>query len=327
MKRTIRRVISGLLPFILAGSAHAQQGIQFTQYAFSGLTVNPAYAGYKENWTLNLISRLQWTGIDGAPKTGAVSVDGVADPDHKKIGLGLVVTGDQLGPQTTSSAYINYAYRVRLDADDSQRLCFGLGVGANAYVVDYSRLVGTDPSDPGLAAGSVSKFTPDFRLGVYYYSPKFYLGLSALNIASSTGFSDNAAVVREARCYYLTAGYMMPLSASIDWKPSLLIKEDLRGPTNVDLSTNFLINKMFWVGATYRTGVPVWKKEALQNNLNHIDAAAAIVEFYVNANLRIGYSYDFNMNKLAGMSNGSHEFSLGMSFGRRKERVINPRYF
>jgi len=327
MRRTLRNIISGLLPLLLAGAAQAQQGIQFTQYAFSGLSVNPAYAGYKENWTMNLISRIQWTGIDGAPRTGAVSVDGVTDADYKNTGLGFVVTGDMLGPQTTSSAYVNYAYRLRLNDDDTKRICFGLGAGANAYVVDYGKLSSTDPGDPGLAAGSVSKFTPDFRLGIYYYSPSFYLGLSALNLLADAGFSDNAAVVREARCYYLTVGYMTPISDAIDWKPSLLIKEDMRGPTNIDLSTNFLINKMFWIGGTYRTGVPEWSKSALQNNLNHIDAGAAIVEYYVSPNLRLGYSFDFNINKLAGYSNGTHEFSLGMSFGRRKERVINPRYF
>jgi hypothetical protein len=37
---------------------------------FNGLAVNPAYAGYKEDWTLNLSSRIQWVGINDAPKTG-----------------------------------------------------------------------------------------------------------------------------------------------------------------------------------------------------------------------------------------------------------------
>jgi hypothetical protein len=37
-----------LLLLLFGAKAYAQQGIQFTQYAFTGLTVNPAYAGYKE---------------------------------------------------------------------------------------------------------------------------------------------------------------------------------------------------------------------------------------------------------------------------------------
>lgn len=328
MRRAIKpiRKCLWLLALGLGMQARAQQGIQFTQYAFSGLTVNPAYAGYKDNWTLNLISRLQWTGIDGAPKTGAISADGITD-DRKNVGLGFVVTGDMLGPQTTTSAYVNYAYRLRLDEDDTKRICFGLGFGMTSYVVDYTKFAATDPNDPNLNFGNANKVSPDARLGVYYYTPKFYIGVSALNIFADATFKDNANVVREARCYYLTAGYMVPISSGIDWKPSILIKEDLRGPTNVDLSTNFLISKVLWLGATYRTGVPDWNKAALQNNLKSMDAAAGIVEFYANPNLRIGYSYDFGLTKLAGMQNGTHELSLGLTFGKRKERVINPRYF
>jgi hypothetical protein len=53
--------------------------------------------------------------------------------------------------------------------------------------------------------------------------------------------------MREARTFYLTAGYMMAINGNLDWKPSILIKEDLRGPTNIDMSTNFLLGKTIWL--------------------------------------------------------------------------------
>ena len=316
-----------ILLLSLGVKGYAQQGIQFSQYAFTGLTVNPAYAGYKEDWTLNMVSRLQWTGIPGAPKTGAVSIDGLTDDIYKNVGLGAVVTADQLGPQTTSSAYANYAYRLQLDDEDTRRLSFGIGFGVSQYSVDESKFQATDINDPGIGAGNISKLSPDFRFGVFYNSPTFYIGASALNILADANFKDNAAVVRESRTFYLTAGYMMPLTGSLDWKPSILIKEDLKGPTNVDLSTNFLLGKTLWLGASYRTGVPTFSKTALQTSLSHYDAIAGIVQYYVSDRFRIGYSYDVNMNKLASYSNGTHELSLGISFSRRKERILSPRYF
>src|ERR1700709_233243 len=97
--------------------SYGQQTVQFSQYMFNGLAVNPAYAGYKEDWTLSLCSRLQWAGVEGAPKTSTLSIDGVTDSRSKNIGLGFLVTNDRLGPENNSSAYINYAYRLRLDAD------------------------------------------------------------------------------------------------------------------------------------------------------------------------------------------------------------------
>jgi len=47
-----------VLMFSFLMKAGAQQTIQFSQYVFNGIAVNPAYAGYRDDWTLNL-SRLQ----------------------------------------------------------------------------------------------------------------------------------------------------------------------------------------------------------------------------------------------------------------------------
>jgi type IX secretion system PorP/SprF family membrane protein len=153
------------------------------------------------------------------------------------------------------------------------------------------------------------------------------MGASAVNLLADAGFNDNSAVIREARSFYLTSGYMVPVTRNLDWKPSILIKEDFKGPTNVDLSTNFLLNRVLWLGATYRTGVKSFSKSALQNNLSDYDAVAGIAQFYVSDRFRIGYSYDFNVSKLATYQNGTHELSIGISFNRRKERVLSPRYF
>ena len=317
-----------LLLLLASGlKGYAQQGIQFTQYAFTGLTVNPAYAGYKEDWTLNLVSRLQWTGIPGAPRTGAVSIDGLTDDVYKNVGLGLVLTADQLGPQTTTSVYANYAYRLQLNAEDTKRLSFGFGFGASQYSVDYSKFNATDTTDPLLGTGTINKISPDMRVGFFYNSPSIYAGVSVLNVLADAAFKDNTSVVREARSYYLTMGFMLPIAEGIDWKPSILVKEDFKGPTNLDLTTNFLLAKTLWIGGSYRTGIKTFNKSALADNISNSDALAGILQVYVNDRFRIGYSYDYNMNKLASYQNGTHELSIGITFNRRKERILSPRYF
>src|ERR1700761_909423 len=85
----------------------AQQTIQFSQYMFNGMAVNPAYAGYKDDWTVNLSSRIQWVGINDAPQTGTASIDGLTNTYNKNIGIGLIATFDRLGPENTSSVYAN----------------------------------------------------------------------------------------------------------------------------------------------------------------------------------------------------------------------------
>src|ERR1700757_3462568 len=171
-------LVSGLALF--ADRSSAQQTVQFSQYVFNGLAVNPAYAGYKDDWTVNLGSRLQWVGFQGAPQTGVTSFDG-ATGNNSNVGLGLIATFDKLGPETRSSIYANYAYRLQLDELDTKRLCFGLAFGAEQYSINGSAFNPIDGGDAGVPAGMVSKFTPDFRFGVYYYSPGVYFGASVFN--------------------------------------------------------------------------------------------------------------------------------------------------
>ena len=328
-------MMSRFKPYILllmlalsAFKAGAQQTIQLSQYMFNGLAINPAYAGYKNDWTLNLSSRIQWVGINDAPQTETISADGLFNSDKPNVGIGFIATEDQLGPERNSSFYINYAYRLQMDAADTKRLCFGLGVGFQDYSLDGSKLVAIDPGDNLIPAGTVSKVTPDFRLGVYYYAPNIYAGASVFNLASGAfdKLTDNPEIIKPDRTVYLTAGGLVPLSDGIDLKPSIMIKEDFTGPTNVDLTSYIAFNDKFWIGGSYRLGLSSFNS-ALQSNLNEEDAAAAIVQVYISDNFRIGYAYDFTTSKLASYQNGTHELSISITFPGKQERVVSPRYF
>ena len=47
----------------------AQQDALFTQYMYTKLEFNPAYAGSHDGLSLDLLGRFQWVGIEGAPQT------------------------------------------------------------------------------------------------------------------------------------------------------------------------------------------------------------------------------------------------------------------
>ena len=48
---------------------------------------------------------------------------------------------------------------------------------------------------------------------------------------------------------------------------------------------------------------------------------------HMNNNLRIGYSYDFTLTKLARVNSGSHEIMIGYDFNQKKKGIYHPRYF
>ena len=326
------RKILGILLLITGGHLHAQQTVQFSQYAFNGLSVNPAYAGYKESLYLNGSYRHQWTGIPGAPRTGGISIDGPTRVAGNKVGLGLQVMADIMGPQQAFSLYGSYAYRIPLDEEGTRRFCLGLGIGVTQYSLDGSVLVPRETGDATIPTGKVNSLAPDARFGIYYYSSSFYAGVSVLDLFSSyteKGYfwkGYNFGTIRKTQHVYLTTGVMFPLSEHLKFKPSIMVKEDFKGPTGLDVNAFLQIDNLLWIGGSYRINHKLWK-QALPDDLQISNAASAMLEYYITPQFRIGYAYDLNINKLAGYQGGSHEISIGLLFPSGRQQVVSPRYF
>ncbi|WP_276134820.1 type IX secretion system membrane protein PorP/SprF [Polluticoccus soli] len=315
----------GLIYLLLAmpSGIYAQQNIQFGQYIFNGLAVNPAYAGYKEAWYINGTYRDQWTGFIGAPKTAVVSVDG-SFWERNRFGVGFQLINDRLGAQNNTGGAASFAYRIPLDEADSRRLCFGISAGIYNYRIDRNKLNPLDPYDQELEQLK-SVTNPDAGLGVYYSTPKLYAGLSALNLISR--HENVLTTIKRAPHLYLTSGMLFNVSDRVKLKPSILVKEDFKGPTNMDFNAFILFNDRIWLGGSYRTRVSFWNKDHLQPDLTYLDAWSVIIDFFVTKQLRIGYAYDYTLTEIANYEHGSHEISIGYTFKRKEQIIISPRYF
>ena len=92
MKKII--LLSIILSFTFSGKS--QQDAQYNLYQFNQLLINPAYAGARDILSAIVLSRQQWVGIDGAPKTNCLSLHGPVI--NKNIGVGLTITNDEMGP-------------------------------------------------------------------------------------------------------------------------------------------------------------------------------------------------------------------------------------
>ncbi|TAE39889.1 MAG: type IX secretion system membrane protein PorP/SprF [Sphingobacteriales bacterium] len=316
-------------------TASGQQNIQFTQYMFNALSVNPAYAGYKEEWFIQSGLRTQWVGINGAPKTGSLSIDGIIDPENKKMGIGLQLTGDKLGPQSSVSGYLNYAYRLQLDAFDTKRLSFGLGVGVTNYSLDGGILNSVIKNDPSVPASQFSNFVPDARMGVYYNTSKFYAGVSLTDLFSG-GIGNNIVDInsitynniKRRRNLYLIVGTLHSLNEELKLRPSVLVKEDFRGPTSVDINTMFIFKDKFWVGASYRTGLNIKSEKYSQGqSLSSLNAVSGVLQLFVTDELRVGYSYDYTLSGLSNQQSGAHELTIGLTLPSKNQRILSPRFF
>lgn len=322
-----------ILLVMLVCAAQAQQEVQFSQYVFNGLSVNPAYAGYREELYLHSTYRQQWAGFQGAPQTGTVALDGITDVYTRRVGLGGQITWDRLGPQESISLYGSYAYRIPVGNDN--RLCLGLGLGATQYAVDGRSRKYVDADDPALVLGKQSTLVPDARFGIYYNTYRSFIGLSVMDLFSAyTGgklyFGNGTlySTLRRSRHIYLSGGTVLYLTEDVKLKPSVMIKDDLTGPTNIDLNVFVLLQETVWLGASYRAGMNLWKK-APSEELSPSTAVSMMAEVFLGDNLRLGYSYDISTNGISKYQRGSHELSIGILFPHNSkiDHIHCARYF
>lgn len=310
-----------LVMLLLSWKGYAQQAPQYTQYIFNELIINPAYAGSKEIVNANLTHRSQWVGIEGAPTTQTFSVDGASRSGI--LGFGLNAMNDELGAQRQTGLHGNLAVRLRMS--ETAKLALGFAAGMAQYTLDGTKLnTGNTRPDQALNPGRVSELMPDFRIGAFFNTERFYTGLSVANLINTTG--DNMEVAMPKRHYFLSSGYVVDITQSLIFKPSFLVKEDFNSPTSLDLNAFFLLGERIWLGGSYRTAVQVHGNYTDEYELDRRNAWAAIAQLYVTPKLRLGYSYDVSLNAMR--QHASHEISLGYSFFKKQDsRMLTPRYF
>jgi len=319
MKKIILLVLLAL-SFI---KVKAQQDAQFSQYIFNGLYINPAYAGYKEDFYVNSFYRSQWTGLNGAPQTISIAGDGAVA--NNKVGLGALFQNDKLGAQSNTAFYANYAYRLQIGEQANSKLAFGIGVGFVQTGIDGQKLNPVQVGDTYVPTGNQSTLLPDGRLGILYTNDNFFAGISADNLLAQhvRTASISATLIPVPKPHeYFTVGALFNVAEDVKLKPSILIKDTQTAPTSMDINVFMLMNERLWLGGTYRTAIDVYNKPNLQKDLSKSSAVVAMAEFFVTDSFRVGYAFDYSLNKLGTYGYGSHELSI--SFRIKSNSYSDP---
>ncbi len=298
---------------VVSSTLHAQQDALFTQYMYNKLEFNPAYAGSSKAFSLNMIYRFQWVGIEGAPKTFSFTAHTPLRDPH--IGLGLSAYRDELGPTADYNVMGTFAYRIIFPAS---KLCFGVSAGIKYFAIDWNALNPKDAGDIELTSQVRNKVVPDADFGIYYYGERYYVGFSSKHLlenqidVSSSPSDGKLSFTRLLRHFYFIAGGVIPLTKDIVFTPSALLKYVQNAPLQLDVNGSFVLNGILTLGASYRTD----------------NAIGLLLEINLSKGFSIGYSYDIWFNALQASNQGSHEIRLGYDFDIfGKNRMLSPRYF
>ena len=93
--------------------------------------------------------------------------------------------------------------------------------------------------------------------------------------------------------------------------PSLLARSGFDFNPVVDVNLSLLFDATFWMGISYRTS----------------NTIAIILEYEITTQIKMGYSYDYDLNPIKTGFSGSHEIFLGFNYNVFKSRMRSPRYY
>lgn len=300
-------VTLGIIAF--SADLQAQQDPHYTQYMYNMSVMNPAYAGSKENLSMGLLYRKQWVEIEDAPTTGTFF--GHA-PVGKNVGMGLSFINDKIGPVEENNIYADFSYTLNLGGE--HKLAFGIKTGLTLHKVGlYDDVYSTLPDefDPAFSENTSNSYF-NIGSGLFYYTNKYYLGFSVPNLMKSKHLDFNGREFgSEVSHYFLTGGYVFDINDNVKFKPFFMMKSAFNAPTSLDLSTNFLFNQKFEIGATYRLE----------------DSFGAMVNYAISPNLKLGYAYDHIVSDLNVTTPSSHEIILLFDLNFPKKVSSSPRFF
>jgi len=281
----------------------SQQNTMVNQYMFAGIVLNPAYAGthgYKE---VKVLHRSQWVGVENAPSTNYIAMHGPWKGKNKNVGTGFSLQHDRIGTSTQTELSGMYSYKIKLGEG---RLAFGLRAGAFFTSAQLSEETVFQEKDPLLPNGNNSEIFTNFGSGLYYYTKKYFVGLSAqrlITYGTKSGMIKNS----DNRQYsdlvtFLYGGYVFDINENLKFKPNALFKVSKASAVGIDLNTNVLIKEALWIGYSYK----VKQGWAIMIQLELFDP------------FRIGYAYDMHATNVNGLPLNSHEIMLSYDFGKTK---------
>ncbi len=325
---------------VMGLAAVAQQRPHYTQYILNNYILNPALSGIENYVDVKISTRDQWVGLNGAPKTSYISIQGpIGKGDYRTSstsfnvpgenprgkyywenytaaeshhGVGLTMINDRTGSFNRFTVNATYAYHLGLNA--TTNLAAGFAAGITNVSIDRSKTDFTgqgdafDPAFAGSVSKEINKIRPDLGIGFWLYSKSYFVGLSAQQILpQKLSFTDDATFITSGRLVphvFLSAGYRFLLSDDINAIPSFMLKYVQNSSKNdfqPEANIKLQYQDLFWVGGSYR----------------YQDGYAAMGGINIGNTFNIGYAYDFTTTALNTVAKGTHEILVGFLIGNK----------
>lgn len=326
-----------MLTGLIAG---AQQKPVYTQYILNNYIINPAITGIENYTDIKISHRNQWVGIDGAPVTTYVSIQGpIGKKDYRTNatsfdvpgdnprgknymeeytapeahhGVGVMVISDKTGYINRWSAYATYAYHKGLNARTTLSAGFMVGmssVSIDASKIDYGAASFTSQSDLaiGYLSGTISKVKPEVGAGLWLYGADYYAGISVLNIIPGKAkFGADSAKYGSAFVphFFFTVGYKLFVADELSLTPNIMVQYAKPVSPQIFVGAKLQYLDRAWIGSNFRFG-------------DQLGGFSAMAGINISNTMNIGYAYDLAPSALNQYSRSTHEFMIGFLLGNK----------
>jgi type IX secretion system PorP/SprF family membrane protein len=296
-------IITAFLAAIVSG-VHAQQLPLYSNYFFTPYIFNPAMSGYSGVTEVVLTHKRQWTGVQGAPNTSALAING--DLSDMKFGWSVYAYNDQTDIVSRSAIYGSYAYHVRFS--EKNLISFGLSAGYLNNAIDQSAINVEDEFDPLLNANLNNGGKFDINFGISLRLGDFMLGASVPQLLAPTiSYSDNFDSPIQ---YQLLRHYIVHTQYDLRFQndrmklsPFIVLRAADNVQPQVDAGLMFDYTEYFFVGAAFRSSY----------------AVTGNVGVHLTENITLAYAYDFSTSEFAYTLGNSHEIMFRWRFGKSKK--------
>ncbi len=310
-KTIINKIYQVLLVLAMVATgldSNAQSDAQFSQYYQVKNYYNPAAIGTSDLLNIRGGMRMQWVGIDNAPKTFAMTAEMPFKLFNKRFGVGMLMQQESLGLYKNMNIGVQAGYKLKLFKGE---LTAGLQLGFINETFKGTEVILPDGdnyhenNDEAIPMNDLNGNAFDLGVGVFYTRGMWWGGLSmthltqpTISLKSETGDNtmEKSYEFQVGRTLYFMAGCNIPIKNTLfELMPSVFVKSDFTFTTG-EATVRLRYNKFLTAGIGYR-----------YNDAVTISLGAEFKGFF------LGYAYDYATSEIAKASSGSHEIFAGYS--------------
>ena len=280
-----------------------QSSIIFSKVNFS--IHNPAFTGV-EGASLIINSRLQWTGIDQAPRTNYLLYH---LPQRKNVLLGVSAINDRVFIENKTYLTLDYNYKLQIDQEKS--IFLGIKAGGLYNNIDTDKIPRIFNEANPLLSAVESYFNPIIGVGFTMIATNFFIGLGTPNLFNSKRFKQIEELEPSAQdltLFHLTGGLKFTLNSKLSLNPSIIYRSISDSPNFISGNISFSYDEKLSIG----TGA--------SNN----DNLSVFFNSEGKNRFQWGYGYEFlNGSAAEAIKSPTHEIFLKINLDNKEDSEQN----